>query len=70
MRHWFGSFRIRLTVLFGGLDIALYVAQAAPDDASEDDAVNLADRHLYRAKAEGRNRVAAADRLPGAALAS
>lgn len=54
----------------GQVTLSVGVAQASPDDASEGDAVNLADRHLYRAKAEGRNRVAAADRLPGAALAS
>lgn len=42
----------------GQVTLSVGVAQAAPDDASEDDAVNLADRHLYRAKAEGRNRVA------------
>ncbi|MBW7900448.1 MAG: diguanylate cyclase [Rhodocyclaceae bacterium] len=54
----------------GQVTLSVGVAQATPDDASEDDAVNLADRHLYRAKAEGRNRVAAADRLPDAVLAS
>jgi diguanylate cyclase len=40
----------------GSLTVSLGVAEASADDLDEDEAVRRADRALYRAKAQGRNR--------------
>jgi diguanylate cyclase len=42
----------------GQVTISIGISQARSDDAGADDAVRRADEALYRAKEQGRNRVA------------
>lgn len=52
----------RTVAPFGRITVSIGVAVASPGDPSEDTALNAADRAMYRAKAEGRNRIVLDDR--------